>query len=106
MTWVRGIGAQGESLGHIPSWRFNPGGMNQAMAHLKQARRNRAQRRDAICGEIAQRVARFRSLREVMTIEIVDAYYRPEKVFGPERDERPERERVLVRCAVTRPDKA
>jgi len=68
MTWVRGLDAAGESLGHIPSWRFNPGGLNQAMAHLKQARRNHAERRDAVCQEIAQRITKFRSLRKVVTV--------------------------------------
>lgn len=100
MTWVRALDASGKSVGHVQSGAFHPGGMNQAMAYLREARRDRVQR-DRICREIASELVkhRYRS-RVVKQIEIVDAYYRPEKVFGPTRDEQPERERVLVKCTV------
>jgi hypothetical protein len=99
MTWVRGLDASGKSLGHVQSGAFHPGGMNQAMAYLREARRDR-ERRDRICREIALKLLEHRYRSLIKQIEIVDAYYRPEKVFGPARDERPERERVLVACPV------
>lgn len=99
MTWVRALDARGESLGHVQSGAFHPGGMNQAMAYLRDARRDQA-RRDRICREIARELVQRRFRKRIKQIEIVDAYYRPEKVFGPERDARPERERVLVKCPV------
>lgn len=99
MTWVRALDRGGKSVGHVPSGAFHPGGMNQAMAYLREARRDQA-RRERICGEIARKLVERKYRSRVKQIEIVDAYYRPEKVFGPERDERPERERVLIRCAV------
>jgi hypothetical protein len=99
MTWVRALDASGKSVGHVQSGWFHPGGMNQAMAYLREARRDQA-RRTRICEEIASKLVERRYKKRVKRIEIVDAYYRPEKVFGPERDERPERERVLVTCPV------
>jgi len=102
MTWVRALDRSGASLGPLHSGHFNFGGMNQALAHLKQARPKEPARRSAICREIAERVGGFAELRNVARIEIVDAYYRPEKVFGPARNDSPERHTVLVRCNVER----
>lgn len=102
MTWVRGLDAHGKSLGPVPSGAFNSSGMNQTMAFVREARTRDRERRAQICGEIAAEIVRRRSVRQVARIEIVDAYYLAEKVFGPERDDRPERERVLVACAVER----
>jgi hypothetical protein len=99
MTWVRALDRDGKSVGHVPSGAFHPGGMNQAMAYLREARRDEG-RRVRICNEIARKLVERRYRSRVKQIEIVDAYYRPEKVFGPARDERPERERVLVTCQV------
>jgi hypothetical protein len=100
MTWVRALDAEGKVLGHVPSWVFNPGGMNQAMAHLRHVRPNRPERRQTICAEIARKVAQRRRPRGTAQIQIVDAYYHPEKVFGPARDETPVRASVLVSCPV------
>lgn len=99
MTWVRALDRDGKSVGHVSSGAFHPGGMNQAMAYLREARRDQ-DRRVRICNEIARKLVERRYRSRVKRIEIVDAYYRPEKVFGPARDERPERERVLVTCQV------
>ncbi len=102
MTWVRALDAQGAVLGPVPSYVFNPGGMNQAMAHLKEVRPDRPARRNEMCRAIAKSVARHRSQKRVARIEIIDAYYVPEKIFGPARDEKPERERVLIACPIER----
>ncbi len=102
MTWVRALDAAGRPAGRVRSDVYNPGGLNQAMAHLRRARPKRMAQRAAICREIAAHVAAARDLRHVAQVQIVDAWYVPEKVFGPARDEEPERAEVLVTCAVER----
>ncbi len=103
MTWVRGRDAGGAVVDHhLRSWAYDAGGMNQAMAHLRPIRKDDAARRDKMCRRIAERVGRVSRYQEVVTVEVVDAWYRPEKVFGPDRDETPERAEVLVTCAVER----
>lgn len=102
MTWVRALDKRRKPMGHIQTRVFNPSGMNQTMAHLRRARRrNRKVRRD-MCEQIAGRVARKRSLRKVARVQIVDAYYRPEEVFGKNPSDEAARLRVLVTCRVRR----
>ena len=87
MTWVRALDRNGASLGPLPSGHFNFGGMNQALAHLKQARSKEPARRAAICREITKRVASIAELRNVAGVEIVDVL--PARKSWPARDDLP-----------------